>query len=116
MWRALPPQRAAIRLLRAARERFDLDPLAIHVNYLINLASRDPVIRRRSVDAFRGELERATAIGAEYLVLHPGSYRGGTVEGGIAALVEAMGLVFANLHFGLWCIRKFWRPRPVKGR
>lgn len=90
MWRALPPQRAAIRLLRAARERFDLDPLAIHVNYLINLASRDPVIRRRSVDAFRGELERATAIGAEYLVLHPGSYRGGTVEGGIAALVEGL--------------------------
>ena len=31
-------------------------------------------------------------------------------------LILAMGLVFANLHFGLWCIRKFWRPRPVKGR
>jgi hypothetical protein len=30
-------------------------------------------------------------------------------------LILAMGLVFANLHFGLWCIRKFWQRRPVAG-
>ncbi len=73
--------------MRAARERFDLKPLAIHVNYLVNLASFDPVIRRKSIDGFRGELERAAAIGAEYLVLHPGSYRGRSVDEGIAAFV-----------------------------
>jgi deoxyribonuclease-4 len=90
MWRALPPDPEQVRLLRTARERFDLNPLAIHVNYLVNLASLDPVIRRKSIAGFRGELERALAIGAEYLVLHPGSHRGITVEEGIAAFVEGM--------------------------
>ena len=87
MWRARPPESVQIQLLRAARERFDLHPLVIHVNYLTNLASLDPVIRSKSILAFRGELERAAAIGAEYLVVHPGSYRGSSIEEGIAAFV-----------------------------
>jgi len=38
------PARDEIAALRRARERLDLRPLVIHVNYLINLASLDPVI------------------------------------------------------------------------
>jgi deoxyribonuclease-4 len=90
MWRASLPDPAQIRLLRAARDRFDLHPLVIHVNYLVNLASCDPVIRTRSVAAFRGEIDRAVAIGAEFLVLHPGSFRGTTPEQGIAGFVEGL--------------------------
>ena len=87
MWRASAPGPDEIRLLRDARERFDLHPLVIHVNYLVNLASMDPVIRSKSIVAFRSELERAEAIGAEYLVLHPGSYKEQSLEQGIAAFV-----------------------------
>jgi deoxyribonuclease-4 len=87
MWRARPPDPIPVRLLQQARQRFDLRPLAIHVNYLINLASLDPEVRPKSIVAFRGELERAAIIGAEYLVLHPGNYRGCSVEEGIAAFV-----------------------------
>ena len=90
MWRARPPNPGQIKLLKAARERFDLNPLVIHVSYLVNLASADPVIRAKSIAAFRGELERAATIGAEYLVLHPGSYRGRSVEEGIADFVAAL--------------------------
>jgi deoxyribonuclease-4 len=87
MWRASSLGPEQIRLLRRARERLDLFPLAIHVNYLVNLASADPSIRERSIASFRGEFERAAAIGAEYLVLHPGSYKGQSLEEGIAAFV-----------------------------
>jgi deoxyribonuclease-4 len=87
MWRASMPAQAEIAALRRARERLDLHPLAIHTNYLINLASLDPVIRERSIAAFRGELERAAAISAEYLITHPGSYRGQPVEQAITAFV-----------------------------
>ncbi|HXA04300.1 MAG TPA: deoxyribonuclease IV [Bryobacteraceae bacterium] len=87
MWRASMPGKNEIAALRRARERLDLLPLAIHVNYLINLASIDPAIREKSIMAFRGELERAEAIGAEYLVTHPGSYRGQPLEQAIAAFV-----------------------------
>jgi deoxyribonuclease-4 len=90
MWRAGLPDPYQVKLLRSARERFDLHPLAIHANYLINLASGDPVIRPRSIAAFRGELDRAAAIGAEYLVLHPGSSRGRPVEDGISSFVTGL--------------------------
>jgi deoxyribonuclease-4 len=93
MWRASMPVRDEIAALRRARERLDLRPLVIHVNYLINLASLDPMIREMSISAFRGELERADAIGAEYLVTHPGSYKGQPLEQAIAAF--ALGLAEA---------------------
>ena len=67
----------------AAREKHDLTPLVIHDNYLINLASANEGMRKQSIEAFRGELVRAIAIGAEYLVAHPGNYKGQTVEQGI---------------------------------
>lgn len=97
MWRANAPDPDQVRRLSVVRKRSDLTPLVIHVNYLINLASLDPVIRAKSIDAFRGELERAHVIGAEYLVLHPGSYRGGSVEEGIAAFALGLRDAAANL-------------------
>ena len=75
MWRASAPNPADVQLLNRVRDKLDLKPLVIHDNYLINLASIDPAIRSKSILAFRGELERAAAIGAEYLVAHPGSYK-----------------------------------------
>ena len=61
----------------------------IHDNYLINLASANEINRARSIEAFRGELERAIAIGAEYLVAHPGNYKGQTLEQGILHFLKA---------------------------
>jgi deoxyribonuclease-4 len=97
MWRASVPEAGDVRKFREARERLDLWPLAIHTNYLVNLATLDPLIRERSVASFRGELERAATIGAEYLVLHPGSYKGHSVEQGITAF--ALGLAEAARGF-----------------
>src|SRR5215831_6153792 len=79
MWRARMPEPQQVKLFKAARDRFDLHPLAIHVNYLINLASVDPLI------------------GAEYLVLHPGNYKGRSVEEGVASF--ALGLKEASDGF-----------------
>jgi deoxyribonuclease IV len=90
MWRASVPDPADVKRFKDARARFDLSPLAIHVNYLVNLATFDPVIREKSILSFRGELDRAAVIGAEYLVLHPGSYKGQSLEEGIAAFVDGL--------------------------
>src|SRR5919204_1007068 len=76
--------------MRALRERYDLRPLVIHSNYLINLAGTNPGFHRQSVLAFRGELERALALCAEYLVLHPGSWRGSSRKEGLAKVANAI--------------------------
>ncbi len=65
------------------REQYDLKPLVIHTNYLVNLASTSELFLKKSVEAFRGEVERALVLCAEYLVLHPGSFRGADREQGL---------------------------------
>ncbi len=90
MWRASPPAPSEVKLLQRARERYDLRPLVIHDNYLINLASCTEPLRVQSTQAFRGEIERALAIGAEYLVAHPGNSKGHGVEQGIYAIIRSL--------------------------
>jgi deoxyribonuclease IV len=86
------------------REKYDLKPMAIHVNYLVNLASTTPLFLKKSISAFRGEVERALALCADYLVLHPGSFRGTDREAGliqtsaaIAAATQGLDLAKSNL-------------------
>ena len=99
-WKASIPSAPAIRLLQKAREKHNLTPLVIHDNYLINLASVDEAVRAKSIQAFRGELERAIAIGAEYLVAHPGNYKGQTIEQGILHVLEGIACAAEGLEFG----------------
>ncbi|HTR37239.1 MAG TPA: deoxyribonuclease IV [Bryobacteraceae bacterium] len=97
MWRASPPAPSEVKLLMRARERYDLYPLVIHDNYLINLASCSEPLRAKSVAAFRGEIERALVIGAEYLVAHPGNCKGHSVEQGIYAVIRSLAEAAAGL-------------------
>jgi deoxyribonuclease-4 len=58
---------------RARRQELGLGPLVIHANYLINLATQQTMLRTRSIQAFHDELVRAIALGAEFVVVHPGA-------------------------------------------
>jgi deoxyribonuclease IV len=79
------------------REKYDLKPLAIHTNYLINLASATEGFLKKSIEAFRGEIERALALCAEYLVLHPGSFRGADREKGLLQTAAAIAVASKGL-------------------
>lgn len=72
------------------REKYDLKPLVIHTNYLVNLASTTEAFLLKSIEAFRGEIERALALCADYLVLHPGSFRGADRERGLLQTAAAI--------------------------
>jgi deoxyribonuclease IV len=86
------------------RTQYNLQPLVIHTNYLVNLASTNRLFLNKSIEAFRGEVERALAVSADYLVLHPGSFRGTDREAGlfqtaaaIAAATQGLDLARAGL-------------------
>jgi len=98
MWRAKSLEPVQIERLKDLRHKHDLHPLVIHDNYLINLAAPASAIRESSIDAFRGELERALVIGADYLVAHPGNYKGLTVEQGILNVAEAVVLAWREVR------------------
>lgn len=99
-WKASVPTAPGILALQRVREKHDLTPLVIHDNYLINLASAHENVRTLSIEAFRGELTRAIAIGAEYLVAHPGNYKGQTIEQGILHFLEGVAAAANGLQFG----------------
>jgi deoxyribonuclease IV len=83
--------------LRLLREKYDLKPLVIHTNYLVNLAASNELFLKKSVEAFRGEVERALAVCAEYLVLHPGSFRGADREEGLLRTAAAIAAATTQL-------------------
>jgi deoxyribonuclease-4 len=69
---------------------YDIDPVVIHTSYLVNMCSKTPEFLEKSVVAFKGEVQRALALGAKYLVLHPGSFSGGTREEGLQCAVDSI--------------------------
>ena len=89
-WQSQQPTAADCDEFRCIRAGHQLAPVVIHDNYLINLASADSLIKAKSIAAFRRELERAIARGADFLVTHPGSAKGGSPTQAIAICVESL--------------------------
>jgi deoxyribonuclease-4 len=96
-WRAAGVVAADCEAFRAARAAAKLAPLVIHDNYLINLASADPLMQEKSVRAFRKEMERAIALGADFLVTHPGSAKGSTATQAIQNCIAGLRRAAAGL-------------------
>ncbi len=74
----------------AVLEYADLCPVSVHAAYLINVASPDPELWEKSYQALKDELERAAALGADYLTFHPGSYMNSSEQEGLDAIVRAL--------------------------
>jgi len=75
---------------RARRDELRLGPLVIHANYLINLASEQRMLQTRSIQAFHDEIVRAMALGADFLVVHPGSRGESTMGQAISTIIESV--------------------------
>jgi deoxyribonuclease IV len=104
MWRAPKVEPKQADRMRALRAALDVSPLVIHASYLVNVCSQSGDIRRKSTDAFRGEIERALEWGAEYLVLHPGSWKGMTRDEGLRLAADSIreaidGIAWENTGF-----------------
>jgi deoxyribonuclease-4 len=76
--------------MKELRAKLDIGPLVIHTSYLVNVCSQSDEVREKSVVAFRGEIERALVLGAEYLVLHPGSWKGLTRDEGLKLAADSI--------------------------
>ena len=90
MWRPQRLDASHCDQMQRLRQEYDCFPLVIHTSYLVNLCSQTDLFREKSIVAFRGEVERALALGAEYLVLHPGSWKGLTRDEGLRRAAESI--------------------------
>ena len=89
-WAGKPLPEADIAVFRTALKKSKLKFATAHDSYLINLASPDVVLYRKSLAAFADEVEKAESLGLSYLVTHPGSHVGSGDEAGLKRVVEAI--------------------------
>ncbi|HEY3221656.1 MAG TPA: deoxyribonuclease IV [Gemmatimonadales bacterium] len=73
-WREPAIAAEVVARFRSEVAQHALDVVVAHDSYLINLASPDPVLRARSIESFKRELERSQALGLRAVVSHPGNY------------------------------------------
>ena len=76
MWRPATIDPDQAERMHELRAKHNITPLVIHTSYLVNVCSQTEEVREKSVACFRREIERALTFGADYLVLHPGSWKG----------------------------------------
>ena len=90
-WKASPLTEDDVVLYREAeRTHAGISPVSVHASYLINLASPDPALREKSYQALKIEVERADALGAAFLVFHPGAYTQGDEASGLDNIARAL--------------------------
>lgn len=93
-WRAKTLTTKEIDLFHKESESFTPGFIIAHTSYLINIASPDPQLLKKSSDALLIELQRCSVLGIPYLVLHPGSHRGAGLEKGIATIAETIDRIY----------------------
>ena len=68
------------------RETTGIRKVIAHDSYLINLASPDEALRKKSSYAYLDEMERCRLLGIRHLVMHPGSHKGAGEEVGLKTI------------------------------
>jgi len=96
-WRAPAITPEVAEKFRAAVAEAGITKTVAHDSYLINLAAEpggETLAKSRA--AFRAEIERAEALGIDFLVSHPGAHLGAGADVGIARLIESLDLIHAE--------------------
>ena len=89
-WREREISEDDAREFRKKVKRGEFSHVIAHDSYLINIASPEDALRRRSKRALSDEVERSNLLGLDYLVMHPGAHRGAGVEVGLKRIAESL--------------------------
>lgn len=89
-WYAAPLDAAKVADFRAKWEASKFLPLVAHDSYLINLAAPSPEVRAKSIASMIDEVERADALGCDYLVTHCGAHLKTGEEAGCKTLAASL--------------------------
>ncbi len=96
MWSAKALDPDEVSRFRELREKFDIRPALVHASYLINLATPEGALKRRSAESLMDELDRADRLGVEYLVVHVGSCKDGGTAEGVERVRDALAAVLSS--------------------
>jgi len=95
-WASTPLAEDAVLAFRRAWAASPIQQAVIHDSYLINLASPDAELLKKSRNAFADEMQRADLLRIPYLVFHPGSHKGTDGASGIGRISEGLNDILAK--------------------
>ncbi|MCM8757523.1 MAG: deoxyribonuclease IV [Candidatus Omnitrophica bacterium] len=75
-----------------------IEPLFIHLPYLINIASPDEKLYQRSIKAFIEAIKEADKLGANFLITHMGSHRKAGERFGLNRIVSALDTILDKTY------------------
>lgn len=87
-WRRRPDPPKEAEAFRARVTELGIGPVAIHAEYLVNLAGSDDELYERSIEVLTHELRMAPALGARFVNVHIGSHRGSGPAAGVARVAD----------------------------
>lgn len=93
-WAMPPLSKSTIEDFKRNSENYKVKGVSIHASYLLNLSSPDESIRKKSIKDLSSELERADALGIDYVVFHPGAHMGEGEVKGIKTIANSIREVF----------------------
>ena len=93
-WAMPPLSKSTIEDFKRNSENYKVKGVSIHASYLLNLSSPDESIRKKSIKDLSSELERADALGIDYVVFHPGAHMGEGEVKGIKTIANSIKEVF----------------------
>jgi deoxyribonuclease-4 len=89
-WNGKPIAPAEATAFRTAMAANGVRLAVSHGSYLVNLATPDGTILKKSREAFLAEMERCQALGIPYLVFHPGAHMGAGESAGLAQVAASL--------------------------
>lgn len=96
-WRPKDLTTEAVDAWAAARTATGIDAAISHGSYLVNLASPDDALWRKSIAAAEAELGRCAAMGIAWAVFHPGAHMGSGEDAGLSRVAAAIDRIHADL-------------------
>jgi len=88
----------------AALQETNVQHVVSHAAYLINVGSPNESTEDKSVRALEAELKRCSEIGIPYVVLHPGSYKGGDKQACLRQISRNLDTVMRNAPDNVWLL------------
>lgn len=89
-WGVSPLLSSRAQLFHEGVRQSNIDPVVVHTPYLLNLASGDAELHRKSIRGLAEDLKRAEQLGAQYVVTHLGSAGDGELSFGRKQVIKAI--------------------------
>jgi deoxyribonuclease-4 len=104
MWRPTDHKPETVERFRARRVEAGIGGVVCHALYLVNLATPDETIYRKSIDTMAATVDAAVALGADGVIFHVGSHLGAGFEGGLDRTCDALTEVLEHCRDDTWLL------------